>query len=73
MKKQQFKVGDIITEKDNSKGSLGLSSIPSVIVSISAPTGTFSAMRQFKLMKMKTGKTFLITQKYAERYLKVIA
>ena len=41
MKKQQFKVGDMVTEKDKSKG---LSSIPSVIVSISATPGTFSAM-----------------------------
>ena len=70
MKKQQFKVGDIIIEKDNSKG---LSSVPSVIVSISAPPGTFSAMRQFKIMNLKTGKRFLISQTFADRYLKVIA
>ena len=71
MKKQQFKVGDIITEKDKSKG---LSSVLSVIVSISAPPGiVFSAMRQFKIMNMKTGKRFLISQEYAERYLKAIA
>ena len=70
MKKQQFKVGDMVTEKDKSKG---LSSIPSVIVSIYAPPGTFSAMRQFRIMNLKTGKTFLISQTFADRYLKVIA
>ena len=70
MKKQQFKVGDMVTEKDKSKG---LTSIPSVIVSISAPPGTFSAMRQFKIMNMKTGKRFLITQAFADEYLRVVA
>ena len=68
--KQQFKVGDMVIEKDKSKG---LSSIPSVIVSISAPPGTFSAMRSLKIMNLKTGKRFLITQTFAEKYLRVIA
>jgi len=70
MKKQQFKVGDMVIEKDKSKG---LISILSVIVSISAPPGTFSAMRQFKIMNLKTGKRFLVSQTFADRYLKVIA
>ena len=71
MKKQEFKVGDIITEKDKSGG---MRSALSVIVSISAREH-FPGLRpcRFKLMKMKTGKTFLITQEYAERYLKVVA
>ena len=69
MKKQEFKVGDLITEKDKSGG---MRSALSVIVSISARKH-FPSLRQFKLMKMKTGKTFLITQEYAERYLKVVA
>ena len=71
MKRQQFKVGDLVTEKDKSKGLQ--SSIPSVIVSIHAPPGTFSAMRQFRIMNLKTGKTFLISQTFADRYLRVIA
>jgi len=70
MKKQQFKVGDMVIEKDKSKG---LISILSVIVSISAPPGTFSAMRQFKIMNLKTGKRFLVSQTFADRYLRVIA
>ena len=70
MKKQQFKVGDMVTEKDKSKG---LTSIPSVIVSISATPGTFSAMRQIKIMNVKTGKRFLVSQTFADRYLRVIA
>ena len=70
MKKQQFKVGDLVTEKDKSKG---LTSIPSVIVSISATPGTFSAMRSIKIMNLKTGKRFLISQTFADRYLRVIA
>jgi|TARA_R110001583_G_scaffold9754_1_gene45777 hypothetical protein len=70
MKKQQFKVGDMVIEKDKSKG---LTSIPSVIVSISAPPGTFSAMRQFKIMNLKTGKRFLVSQTFADRYLRVVA
>ena len=69
MKKQEFKVGDIITEKDKRWKSGALS----VIVSISAPPGTFSAMRQFKIMNLKTGKRFLISQTFAERYLRVVA
>ena len=69
MKKQQFKVGDIITEKDKSGG---MRSALSVIVSISARKH-FPGLRQFKIMNMKTGKRFLITQEYAERYLKAIA
>ncbi len=67
--KQQFKVGDIITEKDKSKG---LSSVLSVIVSISAREH-FPGLRQFKIMNMKTGKRFLITQEYADEYLRVVA
>ena len=71
MKKQQFKVGDVITEKDKSKG---LSSVLSVIVSISAPPGiVFSAMRQFKIMNMKTGKRFIVSQAFADEYLRVVA
>ena len=70
MKKQQFKVGDMVIEKDKSKG---LISILSVIVSISAPPGTFSAMRQFKIMNLKTGKRFLVSQTFADRYLQVVA
>tara|TARA_R110002073_G_scaffold265840_1_gene428879 strand:+ start:403 stop:615 length:213 start_codon:yes stop_codon:yes gene_type:complete len=70
MKKQQFKVGDMVIEKDKSKG---LISILSVIVSISAPPGTFSAMRQFKIMNLKTGKRFLVSQTFADRYLRVVA
>ncbi len=69
MKKQQFKVGDVITEKDKSGG---MRSAVSVIVSISARKN-FPRLRQFKIMNMKTGKRFLITQEYAERYLKAIA
>ena len=71
MKRQQFKVGDLVTEKDKSKGLQ--SSIPSVIVSISAPPGTFSAMRGIKIMNLKTGKRFLISQTFADRYLNVVA
>ena len=69
MKKQQFKVGDLVTEKDKSKG---LSSVFSVIVSISAREH-FPGLRQFKIMNMKTGKRFLITQTFAEKYLRVVA
>tara|TARA_R110002020_G_scaffold240537_1_gene453562 strand:- start:455 stop:664 length:210 start_codon:yes stop_codon:yes gene_type:complete len=69
MKKQQFKVGDIITEKDKSGG---MRSALSVIVSISARKH-FPGLRQFKIMNVKTGKRFLISQEYAERYLKAIA
>ena len=71
MKKQQFKVGDMAIEKDKNKG---LISILSVIVSISTPPGiVFSAMRQIKIMNLKTGKRFLITQTFAEKYLRVVA
>ena len=69
MKKQEFKVGDVITEKDKSGG---MRSALSVIVSISARKH-FPGLRQFKIMNVKTGKRFLITQEYAERYLKAIA
>ena len=69
MKKQQFKVGDIITEKDKSGG---MRSVFSVIVSISAREH-FPGMRQFKIMNMKTGKRFLITQAFADEYLRVVA
>ena len=69
MKKQQFKVGDMVTEKDNSKG---LSSVPSVIVSISAREH-FPGLRQFKIINLKTGNRFLISQEFADRYLRVVA
>ena len=68
MNKQQFKVGDMVTEKDKSKG---LSSIPSVIVSISGVS--VHPTRQIKIMNLKTGKRFLISQTFADRYLRVIA
>ena len=70
MKKQQFKVGDLVTEKDKSKGLQ--SSVFSVIVSISAREH-FPGLRQFKIMNMKTGKRFLITQAFADEYLRVVA
>ena len=69
MKKQQFKVGDIITEKDKSGG---MRSVFSVIVSISARKH-FPAMRQFKIMNMKTGKRFIVSQAFADEYLRVVA
>ena len=68
MNKQQFKVGDIITEKDKSKG---LSSVLSVIVSISGVS--VHPTRQFKIMNMKTGKKFILSQTFVERYLRVVA
>ncbi len=68
MNKQQFKVGDMVTEKDKSKG---LSSIPSVIVSISGVS--VYPTRQFKIMNLKTGKRFVVSQTFAERYLRVVA
>ena len=68
MNKQQFKVGDMVTEKDKSKG---LSSIPSVIVSISGVS--VHPTRQFKIMNMKTGKKFILSQTFVERYLRVVA
>ncbi len=68
MNKQQFKVGDMVTEKDKSKG---LSSIPSVIVSISGVS--VHPTRQFKIMNLKTGKRFVVSQTFAERYLRVVA
>jgi hypothetical protein len=69
MKKQEFKVGDVITEKDKSGG---MRSALSVIVSISARKH-FPGLRQFKIINLKTGKRFLITQEFADEYLKVIA
>ncbi len=70
MNKQQFKVGDIITEKDKSKG---LSSVLSVIVSISDVSVHPTRPRQFKIMNMKTGKKFILSQTFVERYLRVVA
>ena len=72
MNKQQFKVGDIITEKDKSKG---LSSVLSVIVSISDVSvhPTRPRPRQFKIMNMKIGKKFILSQTFVERYLRVVA
>ena len=69
MKKQEFKVGDIITEKDKSGA---IRQALSVIVSISARKH-FPSLRQFKIINLKTGKRFLISQEYADKYLRVIA
>ena len=68
MKKQQFKVGDVITEKDKRWKSGALS----VIVSISAREH-FPGLRQFKIINLKTGNRFLISQEFADRYLRVVA
>ena len=69
MKKQEFKVGDIITEKDKSGA---IRQALSVIVSISARKH-FPSLRQFKIINLKTGKRFLISQEYADKYLRVVA
>jgi len=69
VKKQEFKVGDIITEKDKSGA---IRQALSVIVSISARKH-FPSLRQFKIINLKTGKRFLISQEYADKYLRVIA
>jgi len=69
VKKQEFKVGDIITEKDKS-GRVRLAL--SVIINISARKH-FPRLRQFKIINLKTGKRFLISQEYADKYLRVIA
>jgi len=69
VKKQEFKVGDIITEKDKSGA---IRQALSVIVSISARKH-FPGLRQFKIINLKTGKRFLISQEYADKYLRVVA
>jgi len=69
VKKQEFKVGDIITEKDKSGA---IRQALSVIVSISARKH-FPSLRQFKIINLKTGKRFLISQEYADKYLRVVA
>tara|TARA_Y100001973_G_scaffold12355_1_gene17137 strand:+ start:1571 stop:1777 length:207 start_codon:yes stop_codon:yes gene_type:complete len=68
MNKQQFKVGDIITEKDYIKDK---NNVLSVIVSISGVS--VHPTRQFKIMNMKTGKKFVLPQAFVERYLRVVA
>ena len=71
MKKQQFKVGDLVTENNYMKDK---NTVLSVIVSISGVSvGHRHPIRQFKIMNMKTGKKFVLSQTFVERYLRVVA